>query len=98
MPSPGRRAARSPSSSCPVPDPPPISRPPAQTRTTMSFSASPLVPDTGAGDDSWRRAAERVLEAVAQAAAQIPSAAPLELQAPVPDGAGLTLPAGTAVT
>ena len=64
----------------------------------MSFSASPLVPDTGAGDDSWRRTAERVLEAVTQAAAQIPSAAPLEPQAPVPDGSGLTLPAGTAVT
>jgi flagellar motor switch protein FliN/FliY len=64
----------------------------------MSFSTSPLVPDTGAGDDGWRRTAERVLEAVAQAAAQIPSATPLELQAPVPDGSGLALPAGTAVT
>src|SRR5437763_13376272 len=64
----------------------------------MSFSASPLLPETGAGDDTWRRTAERVLEAVAQAAAQIPSPTPLELQAPVADGSGLSLPSGTAVT
>ena len=64
----------------------------------MSFSASPLVPDAGAGTDAWRRTAERVVEAVAQAATQIPSAAPLELAQPVADGAGLTLPAGSAIT
>src|SRR4051812_4613028 len=64
----------------------------------MSFSASPLVPDTGAGDDTWRRTAERVLEAVAQAAAQIPSATPLEPQSPVVDGTGLALPTGAAIT
>jgi flagellar motor switch protein FliN/FliY len=64
----------------------------------MSFSASPLVPDAGAGTDAWRRTAERVVEAVAQAATQIPSAAPLEQAQPVADATGLTLPAGSAIT
>jgi|tagenome__1003787_1003787.scaffolds.fasta_scaffold20933054_4 flagellar motor switch protein FliN/FliY len=66
----------------------------------MSFSASPLVPDAGAGagTDAWRRTAERVVEAVVQAATQIPSPVPLEPAQPVADGAGLNLPAGTAIT
>ncbi|HVN13067.1 MAG TPA: flagellar motor switch protein FliN [Kineosporiaceae bacterium] len=63
----------------------------------MTFSASPLTPGTDAGDDAWRRTADAVVEAVTQAAAQIPSAAPLAVQAAAPDGAGLTLPTGTAL-
>jgi flagellar motor switch protein FliN/FliY len=66
----------------------------------MTFSASPLVPGAGAETDpeAWRRTADLVLAAVSQAAAQIPSAEPLALAEPVPDGAGLPLPTGTALT
>ncbi len=63
----------------------------------MTFSASPLTPGTDAGTDAWRRTADIVVEAVTQAAAQIPSAQPLAVQAPAPDGSGLTLPTGTAL-
>lgn len=64
----------------------------------MTFSASPLTPEAGVGTDTWRRIADRVVEAVSQAAAQIPSAEPLQLQAPAPDAAGIDVPAGTAIT
>jgi flagellar motor switch protein FliN/FliY len=68
----------------------------------MTFSASPLTPEAGAGTDAWRRAAERVVDAVGQAAAQIPSPEPLQLQPPVPldqaDAAGAAMPTGTAIT
>jgi len=68
----------------------------------MTFSASPLTPEAGAGTDTWRRIAERVVDAVSQAAAQIPSAEPLQLQPPVPldqmDAAGVAVPTGTAIT
>jgi flagellar motor switch protein FliN/FliY len=72
--------------------------PMTNSEDAMTFSTSPLVPDAGAGSDTWVRVAERVVEAVAQAAAQIPSASPLELQTPVADPAGVTLPTGTAIT
>jgi flagellar motor switch protein FliN/FliY len=66
----------------------------------MTFSASPLTPD--AGTDAWRGLAERVVDAVGRAAAQIPSAEPLQLQPPVPldqaDAAGTAMPTGTAIT
>src|SRR3954467_7055377 len=52
----------------------------------MPFSTSPLTPDAGAGSDTWRRIADQVVAAVGQAAAQIPSAEPLQLQAPGPLG------------
>jgi flagellar motor switch protein FliN/FliY len=66
----------------------------------MTFSASPLTPGTtgGAGTDTWRRTADTVVEAVTQAAEQIPSAEPLALQTPLPDGSGLSLPTGAALT
>jgi flagellar motor switch protein FliN/FliY len=67
----------------------------------MTFSASPLTPEAGAGSDTWARIAERVVGAVGQAAAQIPSPEPLQLQAPVPlgaDAAGVAVPTGTAIT
>jgi flagellar motor switch protein FliN/FliY len=64
----------------------------------MTFSASSLTPEAGAGTDAWRRTAERVVDAVGQAAAQIPSAEPLQLQPPVPDAAGVAMPTGTAIT
>jgi flagellar motor switch protein FliN/FliY len=66
----------------------------------MTFSASPLTPGaTGdAGTDAWRRVADSVADAAGQAAAQIPSAQPLAVRAPVPDAAGLTLPTGAALT
>src|SRR3954469_3216040 len=66
----------------------------------MTFSASPLVPGTGAETDpeAWRRTADLVLAAVSQAAAQIPSAEPLALAEPLPDAEGLQLPTGTALT
>src|SRR3954471_1105364 len=68
----------------------------------MTFSASSLTPEAGAGTDTWRRIAELVVDAVGQAAAQIPSAEPLQLQPPVPldqiDAAGVALPTGTAIT
>jgi flagellar motor switch protein FliN/FliY len=64
----------------------------------MTFSASPLTPEAGAGTDAWRRIAERVVDAVSQAAAQIPSAEPLRLQPPVPDADGVVVPTGTAIT
>jgi flagellar motor switch protein FliN/FliY len=64
----------------------------------MTFSASSLTPEAGAGTDTWRRIAERVVDAVGQAAAQIPSAEPLQLQPPVPDAAGVAMPTGTAIT
>src|SRR3954467_14061426 len=66
----------------------------------MTFSASPLVPGTGAETDpeACRRTADLVLAAVSQAAAQIPSAEPLALAEPLPDAAGLPLPTGTALT
>src|SRR4051812_33096237 len=64
----------------------------------MTFSASSLTPEAGAGTDAWRRTAERVVDAVGQAAAQIPSAEPLQLQPPVPDAAGVAVPTGTAIT
>ena len=35
----------------------------------MTFSASPLTPEAGAGSDTWLRTAERVVAAVGQAAA-----------------------------
>jgi flagellar motor switch protein FliN len=68
----------------------------------MTFSASSLTPEAGAGTDAWRRAAERVVDAVGQAAAQIPSPEPLQLQPPVPldqaDAAGVAMPTGIAIT
>ncbi len=66
----------------------------------MTFSASPLVPGAGAETDAeaWRRTAELVVAAVSQAAAQIPSAAPLAVAAPLPDATGVELPSGTALT
>src|SRR5689334_12910015 len=64
----------------------------------MTFSASSLTPEAGAGTDTWRHLAERVVDAVGQAAAQIPSAEPLRLQPPVPDAAGVAMPTGTAIT
>ncbi len=67
----------------------------------MTFSASPLTPEAGAGSDTWQLVADRVVAAVGQAAAQIPSAEPLQLQAPVPlgaDAAGVAVPTGTAIT
>ena len=68
----------------------------------MTFSASPLTPEAGAGTDAWRRIAERVVDAVGQAATQIPSAEPLQLQPPVPLDqaavAGIAMPTGTAIT
>jgi flagellar motor switch protein FliN/FliY len=68
----------------------------------MTFSASSLTPEAGAGTDTWRRIAELVVDAVGQAAAQIPSAEPLQLQPPVPldqaDAAGVAMPNGTAIT
>jgi flagellar motor switch protein FliN len=68
----------------------------------MTFSASSLTPEAGAGTeagtDAWRRTAERVVEGVRHAAAQIPSAQPLQLQPPVPDAAGVAMPTGTAIT
>ena len=64
----------------------------------MTFSASSLTPEAGAGTDTWRRIAERVVDAVGQAAAQIPSAEPLQLQPPEQDAAGVAMPTGTAIT
>jgi flagellar motor switch protein FliN/FliY len=66
----------------------------------MTFSASPLVPGAGADTDSdvWRRTADVVVAAVAQAAAQIPSAEPLAVAEPLPHGQGIELPTGTALT
>jgi flagellar motor switch protein FliN/FliY len=67
----------------------------------MTFSASPLTPEAGAGSDTWRRIADQVVAAVGQAAAQIPSAEPLQVQAPVPlgaDAAGVEVPTGVAIT
>jgi len=66
----------------------------------MTFSASPMVPGAGTETDpeAWRRTADLVLAAVAQAAAQIPSAEPLALAEPLPDASGLPLPTGTALT
>src|SRR3954454_5227277 len=66
----------------------------------MTFSASPMVPGAGTETDpeAWRRTADLVLAAVAQAAAQIPSADPLALAEPLPDASGLPLPTGTALT
>jgi flagellar motor switch protein FliN/FliY len=68
----------------------------------MTFSASSLTPEAAAGTDAWRRTAERVVDAVSQAAAQIPSPEPLQLQPPVPldqaDAAGVAMPTGTAIT
>jgi flagellar motor switch protein FliN/FliY len=67
----------------------------------MSFSASPLVPGDQADDtDAWRQAAQVVLTAVTEAAAQIPSTEPLMPDAPLADPAAARLPepAGTAVT
>lgn len=66
----------------------------------MTFSASPMTPgaDGDAATDVWRRVADTVVDAVGQAAAQIPSASPLTVQAPVADAAGLTLPTGAALT
>jgi flagellar motor switch protein FliN len=68
----------------------------------MTFSASSLTPEAAAGTDAWRRTAERVVDAVSQAAAQIPSPEPLQLQPPVPldqaGAAGVAMPTGTAIT
>jgi flagellar motor switch protein FliN len=66
----------------------------------MTFAASPLTPGaTGdAGADAWRRVADSIVQAAGQAAAQIPSAQPLAVHAPVADAAGLTLPTGAALT
>jgi flagellar motor switch protein FliN/FliY len=69
----------------------------------MTFSASPLTsgqsPSPG-NDDVWRRAAQRVLTAVAEALPQIPSADPLMPDAPIrqPDPGSLPDSAGTAIT
>jgi flagellar motor switch protein FliN/FliY len=64
----------------------------------MTFSASSLTSEAGAGTDGWRRVAERVVDAVGQAAAQIPSADALQLAAPAADAAGVQVPTGTAIT
>ena len=67
----------------------------------MTFSASPLTPEAAAGSDTWRRIADQVVAAVGQAAAQLPSAEPLQLQAPLPlgpDAAGVAVPTGVAIT
>ena len=64
----------------------------------MSFSASPLVPGQSAGtaDAAWARAADLVVAAVTEAAAQIPSAAPLAPGVPVADPGAVSLPADAA--
>jgi len=69
----------------------------------MTFSASPLTPDmttTPAGEELWRRTAQRVLTAVTEAMPQIPSAEPLMPDAPAKLAADVTLPepAGTAIS
>ena len=69
----------------------------------MSFSASPLVPDSqteGLDADAWRRIADRVVAAVTEAMPQIPSPAPLTLAEPSQDASAAALPdpAGTAIT
>jgi flagellar motor switch protein FliN len=68
----------------------------------MTFSASPLTPGQpdAAAEDTWRRAAQRVLSAVMEAMAQIPSADPLMPDAPIRGATAASLPdpAGTAVT
>jgi len=69
----------------------------------MTFSASPLTPDmttTPAGEELWRRTAQRVLTAVTEAMPQIPSADPLMPDAPAKLAADVTLPeaAGTAIS
>jgi len=69
----------------------------------MSFSASPLVPDSqtaGMDADAWRRTADRVVAAVTEAMPQIPSPAPLTLAEPSQDPSAAVLPdpAGTAIT
>ena len=60
----------------------------------MTFSASPLVPGAGTATDSeaWARAAALVVDAVTQAAAQIPSTEPLTAGQPVGDVSGLAGP------
>src|SRR5689334_11166349 len=68
----------------------------------MTFSASSLTPDQQApvDEDAWRKAAQRVMTAIAEALPQIPSPDPLlpdsPLQAPQPTS--LPEPAGTALT
>jgi flagellar motor switch protein FliN/FliY len=68
----------------------------------MTFSASSLTPDqqSPVDEDAWRKAAQRVMTAIAEALPQIPSADPLlpdsPLQAPQPTS--LPEPAGTALT
>ena len=66
----------------------------------MTFSASPLTPGTAgeSATDTWRRIADTVVDAVGQAAAQIPSTQPLAIQAPTADAGGLALPTGAALT
>ncbi len=69
----------------------------------MSFSASPLVPDTdGAGTDgdAWARTSRQVVAAVTEALPQIPSSSPLTVGVPGDDvtAARLPDPAGAAVT
>jgi flagellar motor switch protein FliN len=66
----------------------------------MTFSASPVTPGAPgiAGTETWRRVADTVADAVGRAAAQIPSAQPLAVQAAVADAADLPLPTGAALT
>jgi len=69
----------------------------------MTFSASPLTPDQATpagGEDSWRRAAQRVLTAVTEAMPQLPSPDPLMPDAPsrTAEPTSLPSPAGTAIT
>jgi flagellar motor switch protein FliN/FliY len=68
----------------------------------MTFSASPLTPDQQAPADgeTWRRAAQRVFTAVAEAMPQIPSPEPLMPDAPTEQPAPTLMPAtaGTAIT
>lgn len=68
----------------------------------MTFSTSPLTsqPQTPPVTDAWRRAAQQVLTAVAEAMPQIPSPEPLMPDAPTrqPTPTSLPDPAGAAIT
>lgn len=64
----------------------------------MTFSSSPLVPEQQEDDGSgaWQQVADLVMQAVGDALAQIPSAAPLSAAAPTAQGTAEVLPASAA--
>jgi flagellar motor switch protein FliN len=68
----------------------------------MTFSASPLTPEqqSPVDEDAWRKAAQRVMTAIAEALPQIPSPDPLLPDSPLQTAQPTSLPdpAGTALT